>query len=58
MTEKINAVVFDADNTLIDFWPSTGKWMFREPNRREERGVKKLLKIIIKTNQFEQEGKI
>lgn len=30
----------------IDFWPSTGKWIFRPPIKKQGRGVFKLLDAL------------
>lgn len=40
-------------NEIIDYWPSTGKWIVRKSNK-QGRGVFKLLKRINKTKLTEE----
>lgn len=39
------AVVHPAGNTIIDFWPSTGKWITRGTGRHG-RGIRNLLRYM------------
>lgn len=46
-------LIVNADGPIIDFWPSTGKFICRKTGR-ESRGVKKLIKHVDNLKELQQ----